>query len=243
MKGIGVAQWKWGSAAVLLVWGCFLGSMARAQAGPPSPTVQEAPELENQTLLGVKYNNKYEMYGGPAYSHFNGGPSLVDGTNLGGFDIQGTRWFTPRLGATVNLRGYYGTQAVVPNHYGISGPFIFEHMGLGGLSIRGPKNQHAALNFHALVGASYGIFSTALNPGLVPPQLGMFNNSFALATAMGGSLDLNRSPKIALRLSPDYLFTNFGGGQQHEVAFSVGILYRFSRGTPGRQPARAGKRK
>ena len=229
MKGIGVVQWKWGTMAVLISCGLLLGGVAGAQSGPPSPTVHEAPQLQNETLAGVKYNNKYEIYGGPAYSHFNGGPSLINGTNLGGFDVQGTRWFTSRLGATVNLRGYYGTQSVVPNDLRINGPFIYEHQALGGVSIRGPKNQHAALNFHALVGGSYGVFNSALDHGQTPQQFGMFANGFALATALGGSIDLNRSPKLALRLSPDYLLTNFGGGTQHEFAMSVGILYRFSK--------------
>ncbi len=231
MKGIGVVQWKWGAAAVLITWSFLLGSAAKAQAGPPSPTIHETPQLQNETLAGVTYDNKYEIYGGLAFSHFNGGPSLVNGTNLGGFDVQGTRWFTPRLGATVNLRGYYGTQAVVPNDLRITGPFIYQHQALGGVSIRGPKSQHAALNFHALVGASYGVFNSALDPGETPQQFGMFGNGFALATALGGSLDLNRSSKVALRISPDYLLTNFGSGRQHEFAISVGILYRLSRGT------------
>src|SRR5215469_13745944 len=98
LKGIRVAQWKQGTAAVFLSWGLLLGTVARGQAVPPAPTVQEKPSLENEALAGVNYNNKYEIYGGFAFSHFNSGPALVAGTNLGGFDIQGTRWMTPRLG-------------------------------------------------------------------------------------------------------------------------------------------------
>ena len=120
---------------------------------------------------------------------------------------------------------------MVPNDLNIHGPFIYEHQVLGGVSIRGPKNEHAALTFHALVGGAYGVFNSALNPGQTPQQFGMFGNGFALATALGGSLDLNRSPKLALRISPDYLLTNFGSTTQNEFAISVGILYRFTKGT------------
>jgi hypothetical protein len=229
LKGIGVAQQRWGTAVFLLVLiFLFFNSTARAQAGPPSPTVQETPSLQNETLQGIHYDNKYEIYGGFAFSHFNSGPALVAGTNLGGFDIQGTRWFTPRLGATVNARGYYGTQGVIPNIYNIRGPLVYQHQGLGGVTIRGPKREHAALDFHALVGASYGVFNSALNPGVTPNQLGMFNNQAALVTALGGSLDLNRSAKLALRISPDYILSTFGGTTQNEFAISVGILYRFT---------------
>ena len=58
---------------------------------------------------------------------------------------------------------------------------------------------------------------------------GLFSNGVALATALGGSLDLNRSPRFSVRLSPDYLLTRFGGVSQNEFAISVGVLYRFSK--------------
>jgi hypothetical protein len=130
---------------------------------------------------------------------------------------------------TANVRGYYGTTGVVPNPYNIHGPLVYEHLFMGGASIRGPKNEHAALTFHALAGGSYGVFDSAINSGLTGPNLGLFNNGFTLATALGGSLDLNRSSKLSLRISPDYLLTRFGGVSQNEFAISVGVLYRLSK--------------
>jgi hypothetical protein len=231
LRGISVARWKWGTAMVLLALvGSFNGT-ARAQAVPvpPSPTIQETPTLENETLQRLNYNNLYEIYGGLAYSHFNPGPALVAGSNLGGFDIQGTRWMTKHLGATANARGYYGTNGVVPNDTNTHGPFIYEHQLMGGVTYRALKSEHAALSFHGLVGGAYGVFNSALNHGQTPGSLGLFSNGFALATAGGVSVDLNRSPKLALRLSSDYLVTRFGGVSQQEFAFSAGILYRFSK--------------
>ena len=178
----------------LLSMALMLGSMAEAQVVPPAQTIPEAPTLQNETLKPLDYRNKYDIYGGFASSHFNAGPALIPGANLGGFDIQGTMWLKMRLGATANVRGYYGTTGVIPNSYGIHGPFVMEHLFMAGPSIRGPKNEHAALTFHALV---------------------------------GGSLDLNRSPRWSLRISPDYLLTRFGGVSQNEFAISVGVLYRF----------------
>jgi len=231
LKALGVAARTWGAAAVLFAisWfslGSIVGPVAQAQVIPPAQTIPEAPTLENETLKPLDYREKYDIYGGFASSHFNSGPALIPGANLGGFDVQGTRWLRKRVGVTANVRGYYGTTGVVPNPYNIHGPFIYEHLFLGGASIRGPKNEHAALTFHALVGGSYGVFNSAINPGLTGPNLGLFNNGVALATALGGSLDLNRSPKFSLRLSPDYLLTRFGGVSQNEFAISVGVLYR-----------------
>jgi hypothetical protein len=232
LKAFGVAARKWRAVLLgmgLLSTGWMLGSMAEAQAVPPAQTIPEAPSLQNESLKPLDYRNKYDIYGGLASSHFNAGPALIPGANLGGFDVQGTMWLSMRLGATANVRGYYGTTGVVPNPYGIRGPFIMEHLFMGGPSIRGPKNEHAALTFHALVGGSYGIFDSAIDQGLTGPNLGLFSNGVTLATALGGSLDLNRSPRYSVRISPDYLLTRFGGVSQNEFAISVGLLYRFSK--------------
>ena len=231
MKAFGVAARKGGTAVLLLFVSCLgigsiQGRVAQAQVIPPAQTVPEAPTLQNDTLKPVDYRNRYDIYGGLASSHFNAGPALIPGANLGGFDLQGTMWLGMRLGVTANVRGYYGTTGVVPNPYNIRGPFVYEHLFMGGPSIRGPRNEHAALTFHALVGGSYGVFNSAINPGLTGPNLGLFNNGVALATALGGSLDLNRNARFSLRLSPDYLLTRFGGVSQNEFAISVGVLYR-----------------
>jgi hypothetical protein len=218
-----------------VLWmGLMVGSIAEGQVVPPAQTIPEAPSLQNETLKPLDYRNKYDIYGGLASSHFNAGPALIPGANLGGFDIQGTDWLTMRLGVTANIRGYYGTTGVVPNPYQIHGPFIMEHLFMGGASYRGPKNEHAALTFHGLVGGSYGVFDSAINslpggPPITAPNLGLFNNGTTLAVAAGGSLDLNRSPKFSLRISPDYLLTRFGGVSQNEFAISVGILYRLKK--------------
>ena len=229
MKAFGVAARNWRAVLLgmgLLSTGWMLDSRADAQAVPPAQTIPETPTLQNESLKPLDYRNRFDIYGGLASSHFNAGPALIPGANLGGFDVQGSYWFSTRLGATANVRGYYGTSGVVPNPYGIHGPFVFEHLFLGGPSIRGPKNEHAALTFHALVGGSYGIFDSAIDQGLTGPNLGVFNNGVALAVAVGGSLDLNRSPRFSVRLSPDYLLTRFGGVSQNEFAISVGVLYR-----------------
>jgi len=230
LKAICVVARRWRAVLLgvgLLSTGWIPGNHVEAQVVPPAQTIPEAPSLQNETLKPLNYRNKYDLYAGFASSHFNAGPALIPGANLGGFDVQGTMWLRMRLGATANLRGYYGTTGVVPNPYNIHGPFIMEHQFMAGPSIRGPKNEHAALVFHALVGGAYGTFDSALNAGLSGPNLGLFNNGFTLATALGGSVDLNRSPRFSLRISPDYLLTRFGGVSQNEFAISVGILYRF----------------
>jgi hypothetical protein len=208
-------------AAVIFVF------CASCRAQSPNTQPQVAP---NYALAGVKYDYKWELYGGFAYSHFNAGPNLLQGANLGGFDVQAARFFTPRWAAAANVRGYYGTSGVAPNPYGIQGPFVSEHMFLVGPEFRGPSNEHASLTLHALVGGAYGDFQRDLS-GVPPGVLGLFSNQFTFGSAFGGSIDLNRSPRLAFRISPDATFTNFGSaGLKDQFAISVGLIYRLDKG-------------
>lgn len=201
---------------------------AQATTQTTNPNVQP-PVAPNSALAGVRYDYRWEVYGGFAYSHFNAGPNLLQGANLGGFDAQGARWFRQRWAAAANVRGYYGTSGVVPNPYGIRGPFVSETMFLAGPEYRGPSNEHASLTLHALVGGAYGNFEHAI--GNIPPgALGLFSNQVAFGGAFGGSIDLNRSPRLAFRISPDATLTWFGSGLQDQFAISVGIVYRLGKG-------------
>jgi hypothetical protein len=189
----------------------------------------------NDTLSGVRYDYRWEVYGGAAYAHFNAGPQLVQGANLGGFDVEGARFFTPRLAVAASVRGYYGTSGTQPNPYGIRGPFVSEQMFLAGPEYRGPSNQHITTTLHALFGGAYGSFESALQSqdGMkVPPAaVGFFSNQLTFGSALGGTIDLNRSPRLAFRISPDATLTNFGSaGIKAQFAISVGLVYRLGRG-------------
>ena len=83
-----------------------------------------------------------------------------------------------------------------------------------------------------------------------PRDVGMYNDGLGLASTIGGSLDLNRSPRLALRISPDWIMTRYGGygtpsnvpskfvtRSQNEFGISVGILYRFKMGKGPQVPA------
>jgi hypothetical protein len=206
----------------LLAGDCALRAQSTEVYHPPAVAPSEP-------LSGVRYDYRWELYGGLAYAHFNAGPNLLEGSDLGGLDLQAARWFNKRWAAAANVRGYYGTAATVPNDYHgehITGPFVAEHLAVAGPEFRGPSNEHASLTVHALVGGAYGLFDHAL--GDVPTSVvGFYDNQWTFASALGGSIDLNRSPRLVFRLSPDAILTDFGsGGIRSQFAFSVGIVYR-----------------
>ncbi len=215
---------------------------------PPPPTID--PNVNrNETLNDVHYDNRYEVAGLAGFRHFKAGPDLAAGANLGGFDLRGTWWWRKRLGPTASVRGYYGTQGVNPNRYGVSGPFVFEHMFLGGATYRLATAEHAALSVHGLAGGADGVFDHALgrapiSGGTVQPRdVGLYQSGLSFAAVAGGSLDLNRSPRLALRISPEWIYTRYGGyftpsnvpsklvtQSQSELGISVGIVYRLGMG-------------
>ena len=155
--------------------------------------------------------------------------------------IRGQTWAAPTCRspvASIITGPRLGTSACTgeppapfPIPYGIHGPLVSEYDFAAGPEYRGPHNKHAALNFHALVGGSYGVYETELE-GVPPGHLGFYSNGVSFLGAFGGSLDLNRSANWALRISPDYMFTNHGSNYQNQFAISVGVLYRFNKKVP-----------
>jgi hypothetical protein len=202
----------------------FFGAVAHAQVVSPPPHPNLPPPAP---LAGVHYNFPWEIYGGLAWAHFDAGPNVLQGAQLGGFDARAVREFSQRWGVGANVRGYFGTSGVgatspVPIH----GPFVAEYFLLGGPEYRALSNEHAAMLLHAFVGGVYGDFEHGLN-GVPPADVGFFSNQMALGMALGGSIDLNRSPRLVFRIAPDALMSDFGNnGLAEHMSLSVGIVYR-----------------
>lgn len=215
--------WNRRLAAAVLMIGIGAAAYAQGRVGPPPP---------------VTYDNKYEIYGGLNYMNFKAGENLPKRMNLGGAEIMGTRWLTPKLGVAVDYRGEAGTTDVFPNAgvYGIHRPLVYMNMGLGGIQYRGPRNQHAAVTYHALAGIAAGVFDAGTQgagptPGISSSSnarlVGLYDNHSAAIIAVGGSLDLNRSRNWAFRLSPDLILEHFGNEEREFFSISGGIVYRF----------------
>jgi hypothetical protein len=238
---MGTAERTRNTATIPTVPGCsrslpiaavFLAFLLAATAYP----------AQAQTKLGpaapVTYDNKYEIYAGLNYMNFKAGENLPKRMNLGGAEIEGTYWLTGKLGLAAEYRGGAGTTQVFPTAgpAGIHRPLVFMNDALFGVQYRGPKNQHAALNYHAYGGFAMGVFddgTQGAGPGnfLTPTQnaqyVGLYANHTAPIIALGGSLDMNRSKNWAVRLSPDLILEHFGNETREFFAISGGIVYRF----------------
>ena len=174
----------------------------------------------------VTYDNRYEVYGGINLQNFQAGQNLPKRMNFGGVEVLGTYWLTSKIGLGGEFRGEAGTTPVFPNPYTVR-PLVVLYTGMVGAQYRGPKNQRAALNFHAYGGVAHGDFTeTPLPAGYT---VGLYTNRTKPIFALGGSVDINRSKNVAIRLSPDLILEHFGTETREFFAISGGVVYRFGR--------------
>jgi hypothetical protein len=191
-----------------------LATSAYAQNGKIGPAAQ------------ATYDNKYEVYGGINFMNFQAGQNLPKRMNMAGGELMGTYWITDHLGVAVDYRGEAGTTPVLPSpaSFRPSRQLVYMNMGMAGVQYRGPKNHYAAVDYHALVGVSHGVFDGPTNY-----DVGLYTNRTKPIGAFGGSLDYNRSKNLAFRLQPDLIIEHFGTEYREFFAISAGVIYRFGK--------------
>jgi hypothetical protein len=218
------------------------GICAQAQS-TASPTAGNGTYIASDPLANVRYDNRYDLSLDMAYARVMAGPTLNQGSNLGGLDLSGSYWLTKHWGLEGTGRGYLGTSGAglggnVSTQL-IKGPFIAQYIFAGGPEWLGPHNKHGALIAHVLVGGAYGEFEKDLR-GLPPSAVDFYNDQVAPAAVFGGHMDLNRSGRWVFRITPDALLTRYsttyatpstgiGGHNNWNFAISVGVEYKFKK--------------
>lgn len=213
----------------------------------PAPQSQ-APQLkpaENQGQMSVQarirarrsqrraqairdtYSHLFDGFMGGGYLRFKPGPKLQRVT-LYSWNAEVTRYYSQKLGVTIDGRGYYGTAFVGLNPFGLTRPAISQYGVLGGPTYRFVLHPRYSLSAHALGGVALGNFSGDTN-GFNPQALGLYKDSTTYAVSGGAVGEVNVSPNLSLRLTGDYYGTGFGSEMQNSVGFSYGFVYRFGR--------------
>ena len=207
-----------------------LAQPARAQSADlAEQSTQSTTTPQKKSKIGpaapVTYDNKWELFGGLRFQNFQASQTFPKRMNLGGGNVSMTYWITPRLGPGVEWIGVWGTTPVRPNitFNGRAGASL--NAGLAGLQYRGPKNQYAALNYHAYFGAAYGKFDYTADPVL----LGMYTNRTKPMAAIGGSVDFNVKKNLAIRLAPDLILERFGTETREFFGISGGVVWRIGK--------------
>jgi hypothetical protein len=222
------------SLVAVIAFALCAGVSTQAQT-TASPTAGNGTYIVVDPLAGVRYDNRYDVSVGLAYDHMKAGPTLLQGSNLGGIDVSGSYWFSRHWAVEGSGRGYLGTSGAAPNDLNIQGPFVSQYFFVGGPEWLGPHNKHGDLIAHVLVGGAYGNFEQDLR-GASPAVVDFYNNQIAPAAIIGGHIDLNRSAHWVFRITPDAILTRYGTNYapkitQNDVNFaiSVGIEYKFKK--------------
>jgi hypothetical protein len=205
-----------------------------AQDAPDSTTTQGPRVTSTEKLApsrAASYDNRWEVYGGLSLMNGQAGQNLPKRYNMGGGEGMLTYWVGPHLGIAGDYRWEGGTTPLFPNSY-YNRVLVTQNIFSGGVQWRGPKNRYAAVDYHALFGATKGVFDHAIQnyPGGSPisaTNLGLYPNTTSPWGAVGGSIDFNYSANLAVRLSPDMIFEHFGTETREFFSVSGGVIYRF----------------
>ncbi|HLI76885.1 MAG TPA: hypothetical protein VKV02_08060 [Acidobacteriaceae bacterium] len=182
------------------------------------------------------YDDKFEIFGGLSLMNGQAGQDLPKRYNMGGGEIMGTYWLGSHLGVAADYRIEAGTTDLIPTpQLANTRALVIQNIISGGVNYRGPKNRYAAVDYHALVGITHGQFDHSIKndaalPANTPPStFGLYNNSTSPWGAIGGSIDFNTTPKLAVRLSPDLIFEHFGTETREFFSLGGGVVYRFGK--------------
>jgi hypothetical protein len=184
-------------------------------------------EQRRAAAIHDAYANKYEAYFGSGYQHFLPGPGL-EFVNEIAWNAGVIRYFSDRLGLTVDTRRYSGTAFVGINQYNLTNPAISQYAALAGPTYRFYVQPRFSVSGRVLGGVSFGNFSGDLG-SYSTSDFGLLPSGYTFAASIGVPFEYNLTPHIGIRLTPEYYFTGFGSTIQHNPAATIGVVYRFGK--------------
>lgn len=228
-----------------------------SSSNPATPTQDQAQQsaAENQGQVSVQarikarreqrraaairdaYSHTYEIYAGAGYLRFVPGPTLMR-LNEYSWDAGFTRYFSERLGVTLDGRGTYGTafiepqQGIQPNgpfagQVGLTKPAISQYAVLLGPSYRFYAQPKYSISGRVMGGYAQGDFTGDMNGygtlGVLYPD----GKTYAAEASI--LFEYNLTPTIGIRVAPEYLLTGFGSTTQNNLGYTAGIVYRFGK--------------
>jgi hypothetical protein len=206
-------------------------NQAQASESNPNQSVQARIKArrEQRRIQAIHdtYTNLYEILIGGGYLRFRPGPDIQLLT-MYSWDAAITRYFNPKLGVTVDGRGYYGTAYVGLNEASVTRPAISQYGVLAGPTYRFILHPKYSVSGRVMGGVALSNFGGDTN-GFSPQSLGLYpdGTTYAVNAALFG--EYNLSPGLSLRLGPDYYLTGFGSTTQNSVGFTYGLVYRFGK--------------
>jgi hypothetical protein len=173
------------------------------------------------------YMHRYEAYVGAGYLRFIPGASLQR-VNEYDWNAGLTRYFSERMGITIDGRGYYGTPFIRPNFTGITKPAISQYAALAGPTYRFYLQPKYSIAGRVMAGYTQGNFSGDTN-GFGSVALGLYPDGKTFAANVSMLVEYNLTPAVGLRVAPEYYATGFGSTIQNSLGYTASLVYRFGR--------------
>jgi hypothetical protein len=184
-------------------------------------------EQRRAAAIHDTYAHLYEAYAGMGYLRFIPGAGKQRVT-LYAWDTGLTRYFDQRLGVTVDGRGYYGTPYVGLNEFGLTRPAISVYSVMGGPTYRFYMQPRYSISGRVMGGFADGNFSGDTG-GLGGTTLGLYPDGFTYAASGAVIGEFNLTPRVGLRLAPEYLISGFGSTTQASRGFTAGLAFRLGK--------------
>jgi len=191
------------------------------------------------------YAHLYEAYVGMGYLRFKPGAgtpamgSVPHGPGLEraheyAWNVGLTRYYSERMGVTVDGRGYYATayvggiNNVTDNN--ITNAAISEYSAMAGPTYRFYMQPKYSVSGRVMGGFSHGIFDgDTQHNATLSHELGLWPNGDVFAADAAVLADYNVTPNVGVRVAPEFYATGFGSTQQKSLGFTIGLLYRFGK--------------
>jgi hypothetical protein len=114
------------------------------------------------------------------------------------------------------------------NPYALFKPFISNYAVLAGPQYYLRQRKSYAVSGQVLAGVTRNLFY-ANSAKLSGTFVGLYPNQTRFTAVAAVPIDVNLGPGLALRISPTYNLTTWGGDIQHNLGFTTGLNYRFGR--------------
>jgi hypothetical protein len=174
------------------------------------------------------YGHKFEAAGGGGIMRFEPGKYLQQNNEVT-FWASTLYALSPTLGIAGEVRGAYGSAKIGNNIYNLPyKPQISQYSFLAGPSYRFLRKEKWSVSGFAEGGMGLGKFAGDTK-GLTAADLGLWTGDFTGAFSVGAHVDFNLYQNLALRATPNYLGTFYGGSFQHSKGLDLGVVYRFGK--------------
>ena len=210
------------------------GAQGQQQAPALSPSQESVQDRirarraqRRAAAIREVYSHLYEAYLGAGYLRFSL-PSPLQRVNEYNWDAGFTRYYSERLGVTLDSRGYYGTPFVYNNESNITKPAISQYAVMLGPTYRFYMLPKFSIAGRVMGGWLLGDFSGDANG--VPISITHLYPDGSTYGVDGSILfEYNLGPGLGFRVAPDYFGTGFGSSFQNNLGFTAGLVYRFGK--------------